>query len=447
MNFKSALGNAFDNYRSAGKVPLTANMKLASRQMLENREIVNFANSQSLMDSNSSELIQPQYSIQRLFRPLYGKADIQTADIGDHPDYRYLAETGEQVYAPITTLFMDIAGSTRLGRILPLPEVMRIKNAFMSATIEIAQAFDGHVHRLMGDAVMVYFGGTHCSPEQGAVDALNCASAIRYFVDKIVTPRLKNEGFDDPVGIRIGLDYGKKDDVLWACYGYPGTCEVTATSYYVDVAAKLQHSAGKNQIMIGDSLRSFLDLPNELTGVKYIKNGTVEQPDYYVSPNYTDENGKPFNYKKFMWDWDKYLQYSPIAQTDEDLVSGCTTSGIMRVTADICETRTDVGENYNPTSLILNKRKHIRFRIKLPYMPKLPYTLRFIVENNGQEAKNAGGISNGNHETKIDVRTLQQHENIVHWEETAYRGLHYMIIKLSTAAGLTHETRFGVFIE
>jgi hypothetical protein len=314
----------------------------------------------------------------------------------------------------------------------------------MSAAIEIAQAFDGHVHRLQGDSVMVYFGGMHCTPESGVIDGLNCASVLRYFVDKVVIPGLQSEGFDDPPGIRIGLDFGNREDVLWGSYGYPGVCEVTATSYYVDVASKLQHAAGKNQIMIGDSLRRFLDLPEDMLSVKMVRSGGEPAEERFVMPNHADENGRPFNYKQHLFDWERYLRCSPIAQIDPDYAAGCVATGVMRVSAEVLDGATSTV--YFPTSKTLSKNKSIRFRIHLPYMPRLPYTLKFIVENHGNDARSYGATL-GNHETEIPVATEREHNNLVHRETTAYRGLHYMIVKLLTKAGLQHEMRFGVFID
>lgn len=43
-------------------------------------------------------------------------------------------------------------------------------------------------------------------------------------------------------------------------YGIPGINEVTATSFFVDIASKLQHKAPKNSIMLGESLVNKLGL-------------------------------------------------------------------------------------------------------------------------------------------------------------------------------------------
>ncbi len=384
--------------------------------------------------------IVPHYSMQKLLRPLYGKGEPGKPDIGDHPDFRCLKETNEEVYCPITTLFMDIEGSTRLSLLHTLPRVKKIKNAYICATIEIVRAFDGHVHRIMGDAVMAYFGGTSGVPEDAAIDAMNCASVLRYFVDSVVVPALRTEGFDDPFGVRIGIDHGKKEDVLWSAYGYPGIEEVTATSFYVDVAAKLQQAAGRNEIMIGDSLRQILDFPRSLLRVKTAKLDGLEVQKPYVEPNHVDGLGKPINYCQHVLDWNGFLDFTPIGQADPVRTSK------MEVKAQAYESL-DKSESYAPSSRRLPKQRLLRFEVKMPYIPKLPYTLTFRVENHGDEATTKAPLDRGDHVTTQEITTNEQHHKISHYEATAYKGFHFLIVEATSKFGLSMKTSFGVFIE
>jgi adenylate cyclase len=417
--------------------------------------IASFSNSALLFESNhqiainkSADVIVPQYSIQQLIRPLFGKGAIAAPVIGDHPDFAHLAGTDLEEYHFVATLFMDIAGSTRLGRLYPLSTVKRIKNGFMSLAIEIVQAFDGHVHRLQGDAVMAYFGRKGMCREQATIDAINAATMIRYLAEKIVEPGVLEMGIDPPPGIRLGLDYGPDDHVLWSSYGYPGVSEVTATSFYVDAAAKLQGSAGKNQLMIGQSIRDFLDLPEDLIVQKLETRDGQKQMVPYLQPNHTDRSGKPFNYRQFVFDCDSFIRTTSIAQADDDFIAGNHSSGPLRVTAEVFAFQgASIGREYRPSSGPVSKGEHIKFRIQLPYEPRLPYTVQFVVENHGMEAKAEGGPECDNHQTTIQVRTHYEHQNLYHWESAAYRGLHYMTVRVSTAAGLQHETKFGVFVK
>ena len=103
--------------------------------------------------------IVPQYKYQNLLRPLFGKGESHPPSIGDHPDFEHLRGTDLEEFCPVTTLFMDMEGSTRLNLLHSPSAVARIKNAFIRVAMEVVKAFDGHVHRVMGDAVMAYFGG------------------------------------------------------------------------------------------------------------------------------------------------------------------------------------------------------------------------------------------------------------------------------------------------
>jgi class 3 adenylate cyclase len=398
------------------------------------------------IEKADSRVSEPR-KVQQTIRPLFGKTGEGVVDIGDHPDFLKLKDTDNHEYHYITTLFMDVAGSTRLGRIYELTKVKRIKNGFMRLAIEIVQAFDGHVHRLQGDSVMAYFGGKFTLPEQANIDALNAASVILYLAERIVAPELEREGIDRPPGIRVGLDYGHRKDVLWSSYGYPGASEVTATSYYVDVAAKLQHAAPRNGMMIGQSLREFLDVPDELALVRTVTSNGSPVSEPFVTPNHTDLEGKPFNYRQFEFSHEDYLAVTSLGQIDPDLMNGAKSAGPIRLSAMIHgRDRSGPGRPYFPCSAPAKKNETIRFRIELPFMPCLPYTVDFIVENHGKEARDDGGESCGNHRERYTITTQREHENLHHWETTYYRGLHYMIVRVSSG-GITLETKFGVFVE
>lgn len=342
------------------------------------------------------------------------------------------------MYCPITTMFMDMEGSTRLNLLFPLEKVYRIKNAFIQAAIEIVQAFDGHVHRIMGDAVMAYFGGLHKTPEAGVIDALNAACLIRYFVEHTVLPKLKQDGLGDAFGIRLGLDYGKKEDVLWATYGYPGTSEVTATSFYVDVAAKLQQAAGRNEIMLGESLRGLMDLPDSLTATKTITRGGASEIVQYLQPNHTDRLGLSINYRQHLWRWEDYLKCTPIGLIDPEF----SDANGMTVSCEISPDGQKIERAFCPGAEVVPKFKLVKFTVRLPAGTIAPLEVRFLVRNHGSEA--AKEKDNGNHEELQQVSDLSR--PIVYWDATAFRGLHYLEIQVRHLGIIRHSARLGVFV-
>ncbi|NGP89698.1 adenylate/guanylate cyclase domain-containing protein [Fodinibius halophilus] len=431
-DFTSRLENAFESYY----------------QQASN----NFSVQKSVAEAkNKHSNIVEQYELQRLFRPLYGKEGVGEPSIGDHPDFEHLRDSKEIEHNSITTLFMDIVSSTRLGLLYSPQEVYQIKNAFIRASIELIKAFDGHVHRIMGDAVMAYFGGKNTSDYNDIINALNCSAVIRYFVEKVVAPNLETKGFEDSFGIRIGLDYGKESDVIWSAYGFPGIDEVTATSFYVDVASKLQHSAGSNQIMIGKSLKKEIDFPEDLLDVKQVTRNGKKKPEPYLKPNLTNSNGDPINYNQYLLSWKKYLAYSPIGHYDHSFFN--ETDNSIELNADISKTENGIITNdYKFTSRVLSSDSWIRFNVNLSKGFVTPYTVKFKVENHGLEAYKAGKLKDSdgsdyqNHEKVYTVENNSKTE-INHWEGLEYRGLHYMFVEITTALGVKHKAQCGVYID
>ena len=54
--------------------------------------------------------------------------------------------------------------------------------------------------------------------------------------------------------IRIGIDFGDDDEVLWSKYGIDNINEVTVTSLHADLSSKLQNKASENSIMVGENV-------------------------------------------------------------------------------------------------------------------------------------------------------------------------------------------------
>ena len=73
--------------------------------------------------------------------------------------------------------------------------------------------------------------------------------------------------------------------------------------------------------------------------------------------------------------------------------------------------------------------------------------MKCIVENHGEEAR-LSGQDFGNHEKVYEVLTQGQHQDIDHWEDLAYRGLHYLTVEIRKKGGdLIARRKFGVYVE
>lgn len=417
----------------------------------QRRSFLNQSKTASLSEGRtgltSKESIQPidtsGESLQDSLRPFFGKQGHKRPSIGGHPDYNDLKDTNQVQKGAITTLFVDMEGSTKLGLLHDLKDAFLFKDAIIRSTIDIVKAFDGHVHRLMGDAVMAYFGSKERSTEDGVVDGLNCAATLMAFYKEVVRPRLEDIGFSDAGGIRVGLDYGSRSKVLWGSYGVQNMSEVTATSFHVDVAAKLQQNAGRNQIFIGQPLKEHLDFPTDLLKTPTRIRSGEKEADYYVRPNLTGPDGQSVNYRKYRLRWSRYLSWSPLQLLSKEYGQGPKPVHVKALLHDSVR-GTYRNEQYAASSRSLEKDLGIKFSFDPPEDISPPYTIITKVQNHGQEAQEDNACDRDPQSHSIS--DWRDQRNFGHWESTLYRGLHYLDFEIQKGNTIHYSTRYGVYV-
>ncbi len=261
----------------------------------------------------------------------------------------------------------------------------------------------------------------------------------------IVCPYLANQGVEKDVGIRIGIDYGEKDSVIWGMYGYPGASEITATSFFVDIAAKLQQRAPRNRILIGKSLKNLLDLPNDVWCHKLKNINDPESIEYYITPNYTDANGKPINYNQYVLKHKEYLSMLPIEDN--------SSTSEIKIDAVLKQEGKPSSDQYKACSRIIRPSLGIEFKaqLKIPESIK-SFKVKFRVRNTGAEA--AKEKNNANHETIVEspspsiIEVSPGSYRCHHWENTSFLGLHFMYVSVldNKDKVIIPEKRFSVYV-
>lgn len=353
------------------------------------------------------------------FRKLVGKEQKYEETIGTHPDFKHLEKTNDSEQHYIVSMFVDIKNSTSIY--LKTKDLIRtryIKNTMLRVITIFMQVFDGHIHRLQGDAVFSYFGWKDKCEEDAIIDSLNAASFLLYYIENRLNQQLEEENLA-PIKLRIGIDFGEKEEVLWSEYGlYPST-EVTTTSIHTDLAAKLQNQASANIIMIGDNIKTFLDLPDEfITKKTYQENGEKKEKDYILK--------KPEkHYRMWVFQHENYLKYFPFLENKSYHI--------------ICI----ADENqYFPNISALNKYMDLKYRLYHPLTipPRGTNNIRFewSKENRGKEAKD------NNSEGKLSANKTK---NNIAEEKTLFRGHHIMKCKIFQNGRVQNEIKFGIFIK
>lgn len=388
----------------------------------------------ALDESVSTQLAgvdEREYVIQGPIRSWFGKSGINRGKIGAHPDFEYLSGTDSTVFHNIATLFIDIKNSTRLSLRYDLDKVRQIKNSILRAASETVRALDGHVHRFMGDALMAYFGGKNQSAESATMAAINCAAILRLMMSESIVPTLEKEGFSArDIGFRVGIDYGGDSEVLWSSYGYADVSEVTATSFYVDAAAKLQSMASKDNTMIGGNLVQFLDVSDILVGQKTeLRDGNpIAVP--YLRPNYELGDGRTRDYKIYELKFINISRLLPIPlDMRQELVTGLKSSDGIDFKA-YTKLGVDVKE-YRSLSYCLEKDSELIFELRIS--PEVfngvrqPLRGKWVRKNYGQEASTAGMSADEIDDFEIFRNSSNYGRNpkIHRWTRVAkYRGVH-----------------------
>jgi class 3 adenylate cyclase len=355
-----------------------------------------------------------------------------TPTIGTHPDFGTLKHN-ETEYHYCVSMFVDIKGSTRLSAHYSLPQIRQIKDTLLTLCIHVANFFGGHVHRLQGDGIFLQFVRKGMSENDAIINALNAASLLCQFVKTDLSKIFEEKGLK-PLRIRVGMDYGAKDDVLWSHYGLVGCTELTTTSLHTDLAAKLQGDADSNEIRIGKNIREHLDLPDEFYSVPTY-NG---KPDYYI---YQDDT---VSYNKYIFNWQSYLKTFDFVKGDpngKDLMIEVPT---LRLRCTATNGTTGHSFYYNQNSLALDKGLKLKYEIVNAqghvHVKKDFETITWRIINRGKEA----GAKN-----ELSPTIQKDYQNKVAFDtSTAYLGHHYMECSISTPhGGNAKKMKFPIYVK
>jgi class 3 adenylate cyclase/tetratricopeptide (TPR) repeat protein len=146
----------------------------------------------------------------------------------------------------ITMLFCDVKGSTAAAEKVDPETWTDIMNNVFEYMIRPIYKYEGLVPRLMGDAILAFFGApiTHeDDPQRAVLAGLEIQSGIQPFVEEI---RLKH-GLD--LGLRVGINTGL---VVVGEIGSNLRMEYTAIGDAINLAARMEQTAAVGSIQISE---------------------------------------------------------------------------------------------------------------------------------------------------------------------------------------------------
>lgn len=145
----------------------------------------------------------------------------------------------------VTILFSDVKGSTAMAEDMDPEDVMEVMNEAFGVLIPPICRHEGTLARLMGDAILAFFGAPIAhedDPERACRAALEIIAGTRELAARLERER-DIRGFNVRVGINTGL-------VVVGEVGSDLRVEVTAMGDAVNLAARMEQNAPPGGILI-----------------------------------------------------------------------------------------------------------------------------------------------------------------------------------------------------
>jgi class 3 adenylate cyclase len=148
----------------------------------------------------------------------------------------------------MVVLYVDLVGSTTMTLEMPAEKIAIIMSSFAQEMAAVIRQHHGYVLKFVGDAVIGYFVGEGTFSGDNAV---NCAKSMISVIQKGINPILNQYDYPDLM-VKVGVDFGQNIVVR---YGADvDNSHVDLMGPAMNIAAKIQHMAKPNQILIGSDV-------------------------------------------------------------------------------------------------------------------------------------------------------------------------------------------------
>ncbi len=176
----------------------------------------------------------------------------------------------------VVILFSDIRGFTSMSETMDPNDVAQLMRQYFTEMVEIIFRHGGTLDKFIGDAIMALWGAPLGS-EDDADKAMRAAIDMQRKL--IELNEIWSQTGKKPIKIGIGINFG---NVFAGNIGSEQRLEYTVLGDAVNTASRLCSNAGKDQIMISESLYKRLKHPPEVEAREPLKVKNKAQP----VPNY-----------------------------------------------------------------------------------------------------------------------------------------------------------------
>ena len=153
------------------------------------------------------------------------------------------AEAPQEVRKTVTVVFSDLVGSTNLGESLDSESLREVLSRYFQSMQDVLESHGGAVEKFIGDAIVAVFGLPKLR-EDDALRAVRAAMAMRAALAE-VNAELEH-GWGVVLTVRTGINTGE------VVSGDITAGQRLVTGDTVNVAARLEQTAGAGEILLGE---------------------------------------------------------------------------------------------------------------------------------------------------------------------------------------------------
>lgn len=154
----------------------------------------------------------------------------------------------EENYA---VLFVDMRNSTKRAQDVGAEKTFLTMHIYLTALLEVVKYYHGKVIDIMGDGLMVFWGGKEAREEDNMVkieavrNAGRCGLAMLKVRTKVINKIIVDENLGNEIDFGVGLTF---DNVVVTKIGIPGSYDVKAFGDCINVASKYAHSYNRMKV-------------------------------------------------------------------------------------------------------------------------------------------------------------------------------------------------------
>lgn len=138
-------------------------------------------------------------------------------------------------------LFVDMRNSTKRAQDVGAEKTFLTMHVFLTALLEVVKCYNGKVIDIMGDGLMVFWGGREARAEENMVkteavcNAGKCGRSMLKIRNEVINRIIKEKDLGNEISFGVGVTF---DSVVVTKIGIPDSYDVKAFGDCINVASK-----------------------------------------------------------------------------------------------------------------------------------------------------------------------------------------------------------------